>query len=107
MTLSKFFAGAPLMEGPYGYYMEFWKKILLFLVIINIKNTEERLNIFMRIMVIAYATLAFVARDIGWTKPYPWWDHNDFALGLVSVVPIALFFIFSEKRLRNRLEAVP
>ena len=107
MVTSRLLAGVPIMGDPYGYYMEFWKKILLFLVIINIINTEERLNIFMRIMVIAYATLAFVARDIGWTKPYPWWDHNDFALGLVSVVPIVLFFIFSEKRLWNRLEAVP
>jgi len=95
------------MGGPYGYYLEFWKKILLFLVIINIINTEEKLNIFIWVMVISYATLAFVQRYHGWTRPYSWWDHNDWALGLVSIVPIALFLIFSGKRIWNKLEAIP
>jgi len=103
MCLSRINAGV----GIFGHrYMEFYKIMLLFLVMVNLINTEARLRILSWVLVISYTALAFVARHY-WTKaPYPWWDRNDFALQLLSTLPFALFFIFSGKTAITKIEGI-
>jgi len=103
MCLSRLNAGIEVFGH---YYMEFYKIIFLFLVMTNLINNEERLKIFSWILVISYTALCFVAR-YHWTEtPYYWWDRNYFALELVSIIPLAFFLTFSEKRAIIKLEGI-
>ncbi|GIX49577.1 MAG: hypothetical protein KatS3mg131_3788 [Candidatus Tectimicrobiota bacterium] len=89
------------------YYMDFfWKATFLQLLIVSLIDTRQKLKCFAWVLVIAGATLAYVARYHDTQAPYLWVNRNDFAGLLVSVVPFACFLAFTGAKKLLQLEGL-
>ena len=103
MCISRWSAGVTV----FGHqYMDFYKIVLIFFMMVNLITTEERLKIFMWVMIISYGALCFVARYYWMTVPFDWWDRNYFAQQLLAVLPFAIYFAFSEKKPLHQIESI-
>ncbi len=104
MCLSRYFNGHEIFGHKYMHF--FYKAIFAHFLIINIIDTKAKLKLFLWMLAIGSAALAFAAGYHDTEKAYLWMNRNDFAGDLVAGIAFPIFFALSWKKLIPRIEAV-
>lgn len=97
-------------------FIDYFKVVLMFLVLINVVRTERRLRLLFLLILIVSIALAFGALndymagrlDLGGKRIKGvigglFDNPNDLALHLVTIIPIAIALVFSSRALRKKL----
>ena len=103
MCLSRLTNGLEVLGHKYMVF--FYKIIIAHFLIVNLIDTKEKLRIFLWILIISGAVLAFDARYYDTPTPYGF-SKNGFGRSLVGIVGLPLLFALSERKMILKAEAM-